>query len=186
MALWPSRAYIPPMDPTEPSNGRAARRRMGERNGAASSGAAHHSHDHCEGHGQHLDKLRLTPGRQVILDMLCAAGRPLGAYEMIDKLADENGRRPAPISVYRALDYLLENGLVHRLATRNAYLACGHRHHQSEPVVFLICETCGKAEEATSTGLDDSLAAVTASSRFKPRAAMIEIAGVCAACAASG
>ena len=187
MAHRPGRAYIPAMDPTPPFSGRTTRRRMGERSDAAHGGdtaaAGHHSHDHCEGHGQHLEKLRLTPGRQVILDMLCAAGRPLGAYEMIDKLADENGRRPAPISVYRALDYLLENGLVHRLATRNAYLACGHRHDQSEPVVFLICETCGKAEEATSTGIDDSLSAVTASSRFKPRAAMIEIAGVCSACA---
>jgi Fur family zinc uptake transcriptional regulator len=52
--------------------------------------------------------------------------------------------------------------------------------------VFLICETCGKAEEATSVGLDDSLTAVTAGSRFKPRAAMIEIAGVCSACASGG
>jgi Fur family zinc uptake transcriptional regulator len=176
MARRAGAAYIPAMTPTGTPAARPPRRRL--------EAVEAHSHDHCEGHGRHLDNLRLTPGRQVILDMLCEAGRPLGAYEMIDRLADASGRRPAPISVYRALDYLLENGLVHRLATRNAYLACGHRHERSDPVVFLICDACGRAEEATSAGLGDSLSAVASGAGFGARTAMIELAGVCADCRA--
>jgi len=72
------------------------------------------------------DKISLTPGRRRILEILASEGRPLGAYEMIDRVAEATGKRPAPISIYRALDFLLENGLIHRLASRNAFLACGH------------------------------------------------------------
>src|SRR5664279_4388117 len=79
------------------------------------------------------DKISLTPGRRRILEILAREGRPLGAYELIDRVANETGKRPAPISIYRALDFLLENSLIHRLASRNAYLACGHGHAAREP-----------------------------------------------------
>ncbi len=160
--------------------GRPARRNMA---GKPQDRHDHHDHAQCEGHGAHVPGLNLTPGRQTILDLLCAAGKPLGAYEMIDRLADPNGRRPAPISVYRALDYLLENGLVHRLATRNAFVACGHRHANAEPVVFLICDSCGKVDEASSPDLALSLASAASAAGFFTRNAMIEVAGRCAACA---
>ena len=62
------------------------------------------------------NKISLTPGRRRILEILACEGRPLGAYEMIDRVAQATGKRPAPISIYRALDFLLENSLVHRLA----------------------------------------------------------------------
>jgi Fur family zinc uptake transcriptional regulator len=143
-------------------------------------------HSHCEGHGSQVAGLNLTPGRQAILDMLCAAGKPLGAYEMIDRLVDGNGRRPAPISVYRALDYLVENGLVHRLASRNAFLACAHKHGGSEPTVFLICESCGGVEESGSSSIGAGLRALTVERGFKPNAQMIEVSGVCAGCAVAG
>lgn len=142
-----------------------------------------HDHTHCEGHGSHVHGLNLTPGRQAILDMLCQAAKPLGAYEMIDRLVDENGRRPAPISVYRALDYLVENGLVHRLATRNAFLACGHRHKGSEPTVFLICDRCGRVDESASVPVGEGLHALARDMGFAPHAQVIEVSGVCADCA---
>lgn len=144
-----------------------------------------HAHDHsqCEGHGDHVTNLNLTPGRQAVLDMLCEAGKPLGAYDMIDRLVDDNGRRPAPISVYRALDYLVENGLVHRLASRNAFLACGHRHKGAEPTVFLICERCGKVDESPSPSIGEGLLALSKARGFKPSAQMIEVSGLCSACA---
>lgn len=167
-------AYIGHMSSTEPQSRRGRRR----------AGAAH-DHSHCEGHGAHIHGLNLTPGRQAILDMLCAAGKPLGAYEMIDRLVDDNGRRPAPISVYRALDYLVENGLVHRLATRNAFLACAHRHKGEDPTVFLICETCGRVDESGSTSISEGLRALASSHGFKPNAQMIEVSGVCGACASA-
>lgn len=127
--------------------------------------------------------LSLTPGRQRILEILAREGRPLGAYDLIEKVAEETGKRPAPISIYRALDFLLENSLVHRLASRNMYLACGHAHEAREPIVFLICEHCGGVVEATSEDLRGSLAGLAAEARFAPRATMMEVSGRCEACA---
>ena len=146
-----------------------------------------HDHDHCEGHGASLREhpVKLTPGRKVILDLLCAAAKPLGAYDMIDRVADATGKRPAPISIYRALDFLLENGLIHRLSSRNTFVACGHRHVAGEPLVFLICDTCGKVSEETAEGLGACLDAVAKKAHFTRKSQIIEVSGVCAACAAA-
>jgi Fur family zinc uptake transcriptional regulator len=126
-------------------------------------------------------RAKLTPGRQRALDVLEAAGKPLGAYDMMELLG-KDGRRPAPISVYRALDFLVEHGYVHRLASRNAFLACAHRHKAHDPVAFLICDNCGRVDEATSPALSMSLDEVAEKSGFVPRAEVIEIAGRCSQC----
>ena len=142
-----------------------------------------HDHDQSHGHGHGgAGAGRLTPGRKAVLDILERARRPVGAYEMIDMLAGPAGRRPAPTQVYRALDFLVEQGLVHRLASRNAFLACGHGHEASEPVAFLICDGCGHVDEATSPALTADVADVADKKGFAPRAQIIEIAGRCAAC----
>ena len=85
--------------------------------------------------------------RRRVLEALLASHAPLGAYELIDRLA-EQGARPAPITIYRALDFLREQGLVHRIESRNAFIACVHNHASGDPVVFLICEKCGAVGEA--------------------------------------
>ncbi len=126
----------------------------------------------------------LTPARQQALDILIKANRPVGAYEMIELMSDAKGKRPAPISVYRALAYLLDNGLAHRLASQNAFVICGHAHGAEEPVVFLICEQCGEVKEATSAGLARELTALATSAGFAPRTRVVEIAGRCERCAA--
>src|SRR5262245_37332204 len=69
---------------------------------------------------------RLTPTRRQVLEALLTSHKPLGAYEIIDRAAP--GARPAPITVYRALDFLIENGLVHRLESLNAFIACVNKH----------------------------------------------------------
>jgi Fur family zinc uptake transcriptional regulator len=143
--------------------------------------APRHAHQACA-----CETIPLTPGRRRVLDVLHRARRPLGAYELIDEIAAGTNKRPAPISVYRALDFLLENGLVHRLASRNAFLACEHGHEAREPVVFLICESCGMVSEATSEELRRSLDGLAEKARFTARAKVIEIAGRCAACLADG
>lgn len=151
-----------------------------------SSGSRDHSHcAHDPARAHHGHGLSLTNSRQRILDELCAAGRPVGAYELIDILADATGKRPAPISIYRALDYLVDNGLVHRLASRNAFLACGHGHDEREPVVFLICDACGTVSEATSRAVNEGLAALAREAGFATRAQTIEVAGHCARCVAT-
>ncbi len=161
-------------------------RAAGPHSRAPAAGRAHthaQDHVHCEGHGAHLSGLNLTPGRRAILDLLCGVGGPLGAYDMIDRLAASTGRRPAPIAVYRALDYLLDHGLVHRLASRNAFVACGRRHAHAEPVVFLICDACGRVEESASPDISRSLAETAAAAGFRSQGAVIEVSGACAACA---
>jgi Fur family zinc uptake transcriptional regulator len=130
-------------------------------------------------------EISLTPSRRRILDILAREGRPLGAYEMIDRVAEVTGKRPAPISIYRALDFLLENGLVHRLASRNAYLACGHAHTAEEPIVFLICDVCGEVVEATSPAMRGALLELAHEAHFAPRAQVMEVAGRCRECAAA-
>ena len=114
--------------------------------GRCSADALAHAEALCAARGQ-----RLTPIRRQVLEMLAASHRTLGAYEIMDRLAGE-GPRPAPITVYRALDFLLENGLVHRIESRNAFLACIAEHEEAETgatTVFLICERCGAVGEAT-------------------------------------
>src|SRR3984957_19545594 len=101
---------------------------------------------------------RLTPIRRQVLDVLLGSHQPLGAYEIMERLAPQ-GPRPAPITVYRALDFLRENGLTHRIESRNAFVACVHNHASAEPVVFLICERCGAVGEAASTSVAATLSA---------------------------
>jgi Fur family transcriptional regulator, zinc uptake regulator len=138
-----------------------------------------YAEDHCRREGA-----KLTPGRRRVLEILAEEGRPLGAYDLIEKLAATTGKHPAPISVYRALDFLLENGLVHRLASRNAFLACAHGHKHEEPVVFLICETCGAVTEATSKALHREIAGLGAESGFVAQGQILEINGFCRSCGA--
>jgi Fur family zinc uptake transcriptional regulator len=125
----------------------------------------------------------LTPARRRALEILTQANRPVGAYEMIDMMADAGGKRPAPVSVYRALAFLLDHGLAHRLESKNAFVVCGHAHGAEEPVVFLICEQCGEVKEATSASLARELSTLTGAVGFKARTRVIEIAGRCARCA---
>ncbi len=144
-----------------------------------------HDHSHCEGHGEHTHGLRLTSGRRAILDLLCEEARPLGAYDMIEKLAAKGGKRLAPISVYRALDFLLENGLVHRLSSKNAYLACGHHHAAHDALVFLICDSCGAVSERTSSSLGHDLDGIASDNGFARRGQVVEVTGLCAGCKAA-
>ena len=123
---------------------------------------------------------RLTPMRRQVLEALLGSHKPLGAYEIIECLAHRG--RLAPITVYRALDFLRENGLVHRIESRNAFVACVHNHASAEPVVFLICERCGMVGEAASAEVASTLRSAAKAAGFTPKSPVIEIAGVCAHC----
>ncbi len=120
----------------------------------------------CSERGQ-----RLTPIRRDVLGALLASHQPLGAYEIMERVAPQ-GPRPAPITVYRALEFLRENGLVHRIESRNAFVACVHTHAAGDLVVFLICERCGTVGEASSAEV-----ASTVKSRRRCGRLHAEIAG---------
>jgi len=124
---------------------------------------------------------RLTPMRRRVLETLAASHKPLGAYEIMDEVA-RSGPRPAPITVYRALDFLRLNGLVHRIESRNAFVACGRNHGTDALVAFLICDHCGAVGEAPAAAVAQPLAAAARSAGFTPTLSVIEITGTCAHC----
>ena len=124
---------------------------------------------------------RLTAPRRRVLEALAASHRPLGAYEIIDLIARKKPR-PAPITVYRALDFLMKHGLVHRIESRNAYVACTHNHDTGALVAFLICDTCRAVGEASTEAMGQLLAAAAKRAGFRPSMSVIEISGTCAHC----
>lgn len=160
---------------------------------------AHHDHTHKHAcghdHAAALPRLlaeaeeicrvrgvRLTEQRRAVFASLVQHGHPLGAYDLIEKLRPSSGRSPAPIAIYRALDFLQQNGLIHRLETLNAYIACPHSHKASEPVAFLICEQCQHVEEASAEGVSKALNALAAASGFTAHRRVIELGGICQSC----
>jgi Fur family zinc uptake transcriptional regulator len=128
---------------------------------------------------------RLTPIRLRVLELLADSAQPLGAYDLIEHLGTADGRRPAPVTVYRALDFLLGQGLAHRIESKNAFVACDHVHGHTDVVVFLLCERCGAAAEASGGDIGDRLAVLARDAGFEARGQFVEIAGLCAACRAT-
>jgi Fur family transcriptional regulator, zinc uptake regulator len=139
------------------------------------STAIAHAEAQCAARSQ-----RLTPIRRQVLETLLASHKPLGAYEIIERLTRDT--RPAPITVYRALDFLRDNGLVHRIASRNAFVACVYDHVDNDFAVFLICERCGAVGEAPGGGVTEALKASSRAAGFSPKSPLIEIAGICSHC----
>jgi Fur family zinc uptake transcriptional regulator len=149
---------------------------LGHDHERCSSDAIAHAETICAAHGE-----RLTPIRRSVLEALLASHAPLGAYELIDRLA-ANGARPAPITIYRALDFLRAQGIVHRIESRNAYIACVHNHQTGDPVVFLICEKCGTVGEAASAAVAATVKNASRAAGFTPKTPVMEISGICVHC----
>src|ERR1700751_446253 len=134
----------------------------GHDHGRCTADAISHAEQVCKARAQ-----KFTPIRRQVLQALLASHRPLGAYEVIDELA-KSMPRPAPITVYRALDFLMENGLVHRIESRNAYLACANDHDETSMVAFLICDLCGSVGEIPAAPVAQSVNAAARASGFAP------------------
>jgi Fur family transcriptional regulator, zinc uptake regulator len=126
--------------------------------------------------------VRLTEQRREVLRALLEHGHPLGAYDLIEKLRPDQGRGPAPIAIYRALDFLQQHGLIHRLETLNAFIACPHRHRAGERIAFLICQQCNHVDEVVTKEIDAALQGIAARQGFAADRTVIEIAGTCRAC----
>src|SRR5262245_11532034 len=156
--------------------------------GAGVFPAPGHDHDRCSSDAMavaearcHERGQRLTPIRRAVLGALLGSHQPLGAYEIMERVAG-GGPRPAPITVYRALEFLRENGLVHRIESRNAFVACVHAHVAGDLVVFLICERCGAVGEASSVKVASTLRSAARAVGFTPKSPVIEVGGVCTHC----
>ncbi|MBB4285313.1 Fur family transcriptional regulator [Roseospira goensis] len=122
----------------------------------------------------------LTRNQTLVLEALAAAPVPLGAYALLDRLRDQGLRAPA--QVYRALDRLQARGLVHRLETLNAFVACREAHRAEGPVVFVICEHCGRARELTDEVIGGRLRGLAAEAGLALHSSSVELRGTCAAC----
>ena len=126
---------------------------------------------------------RLTPVRRRVLELLWESHRAVGAYELLDRLkAEKLGSQPP--SVYRALEFLIDLGFVHKLSTQNAYLGCAHPQEAHSPL-FLICSDCGAVGELRDPSLTQALADAAAQADFGLKQTAIEIEGQCRKCAAT-
>lgn len=128
---------------------------------------------------------RLTALREQVLTKVWQSHRPLGAYAILELLAADGQGHPAPPTVYRALDFLQENGLVHRLASLNAYIGCEapDRPHDSQ---FLICRHCQVAVEVASEQVAQALRACADRRDFAIQHSSVEIVGDCPNCQQGG
>lgn len=127
------------------------------------------------------EKARLTPLRRKVLKMVWRSHFPLGAYEICDALVGQ-GERVLPPTIYRALEFLEINGLVHRIASRNAFIGCNQpgAHHHGR---YLICSDCGLVAELPADDLMEGFIGEAEQLHFAARSVRIETVGLCAACA---
>lgn len=127
---------------------------------------------------------RLTPQRRQVLEIVWASHEPIGAYAIMEQMGAA-GRRAAPPTVYRALEFLAAHGLVHRIESLNAYIGCD-RPGDGHAGRFLLCETCGSAAEIESAGIDDGISRAARERGFDVHRATVEIRGICPNCQAAG
>lgn len=123
---------------------------------------------------------RLTKQRRIVLELLCASDTPLSAYEILDRMRAAV-RNPAPPTVYRALDFLLDQGLVHKLESLHAFVGCSHPDHPHSSQ-FLICADCGEVEELENAAILQSLQSAARTTGFEPDRPVVELWGTCAQC----
>jgi len=147
-----------------------------------------HDHGHCvetaisaaEAHCA-AGGLRFTPVRRAALEILLREHRAMGAYELLDRL-HEAGFGSQPPVAYRALDFLVANGLVHKIERLNAFIACAHPGAAHSPA-FLICRLCEGVAEAQSAPARGSLGEAARATGFRIERTVVEALGLCPACA---
>jgi Fur family zinc uptake transcriptional regulator len=126
----------------------------------------------------------LTKNQALVLSALSRTEGPLSAYSLLDQLREHGFR--APLQVYRALEKLIEYGLVHRLESLNSFVACSHPHeHRHGLIAFAICETCGQVDEFSDETVEERLKGWARDHSFRTAKTTIEMRGTCANCVAA-
>lgn len=136
---------------------------------------------------------QLTALRREVLRLVLEAEQPVGAYALLDRLRASRAGA-APPTVYRALDFLVEQGLIHKVERLNAFIGCadaldhpddcGCGEAHDHPHQFLICRRCGATAEISDPGVALALARAARAAGFEPARATVEVEGTCARCAA--
>jgi Fur family zinc uptake transcriptional regulator len=136
-------------------------------------------------------QVRLTDQRRQVLGLILDGAKPLGAYELLDRMRATGTPSAAPPTVYRALDFLLAQGLIHKVERLSAFVACTHALHPHEhgdhplhAVQFLICTRCGRTTEISDPAIGKALAAAAESAGFTLTGVTVEAEGLCRACTA--
>ena len=129
--------------------------------------------------------VQLTEMRRRILKLLWESGRPTGAYELIEALKLRESRPVGPPTVYRALEFLMSQGLASKIESRNSYVPCAHPERQHY-CIFFICNDCGASVELEDQRLERLIAEHAALIGFRPTRRVVEVEGTCASCIAAG
>ncbi|GAB5446268.1 transcriptional repressor [Gymnodinialimonas sp.] len=159
-----------------------------EAENAAALGFEHHDHGVCVADALASaeerckeEGLRLTPVRRKVLELLLQEHRALGAYAILDLLRAAGFGSQPPVA-YRALDFLVQNGFVHKIERLNAFVACAHPGRTHAPA-FLICRLCDAVAEAQSAPSKGALGAAARAAGFQIERTVVEAEGVCPTCA---
>ena len=123
--------------------------------------------------------VQLTPLRARVFELVAEAGRPIKAYELLAILRQD--RRAGPPTVYRALDFLMQHGLIHKVAATSAYML-SHRLGDVHRRPFLVCERCGRVTELANELMDQILEGEARARGFRTTSKTMEVQGICASC----
>lgn len=150
-------------------------------------GFTHHDHEACVSDALRAaearcaaDGLRFTPVRRKVLEILLHEHRALGAYAILDRLREDGFGSQPPVA-YRALDFLVANGLAHKIERLNAFVACVHPSHAHTPA-FMICRLCDAVAETHSSPARGSLGDAARATGFRIERTVVEAEGVCPVC----
>ena len=122
------------------------------------------------------NNLRLTPIRERVYRELVQSGGPVGAYDLVDRLSSDK-KRLAPVTIYRALDFLRDAGLVHRLATQNSYIVSHGQPDVNAMKVMFVCTKTGETVEIHSTEVADAVRKAAEQAGFRSVSLFIEVEG---------
>jgi Fur family zinc uptake transcriptional regulator len=126
---------------------------------------------------------RLTDMRRTVLRLILQSREPVGAYALLDRLKDASGHGKPP-TIYRALDFLLSQGLIHRVERLNAFVGCHEEAGHAHPVQFLICSRCGAVTEFEDEAVTRAVGEAAVKHGFRLARSIVEVEGECGACAA--
>jgi Fur family zinc uptake transcriptional regulator len=145
------------------------------------------NHTHCAGTAlEHAEQVclargaRLTPIRKAVLAEIWSGHEATKAYDLISRLSTTDNLIKPP-TIYRALEFLLAHGLIHRIESLNAFIGCDHPEiaHQA---ILMICDTCGTINEQSSEALNQLIAQISDQEQFKTTRQSIELHGICRRC----
>lgn len=126
-------------------------------------------------------QVRLTPLRYQVLNLMAKHNSTISAYDLLDLLRVIEPHAKPP-TVYRALDFLLEQGFIHKLESNNTYIVCHHFEEPGHTAVMLICYHCGIVSEQEATGVEAILQMLSQEANFSLRHYVIEAHGYCSNC----